>query len=145
MTFARPPTQGPSSEALHMGHLVPFLFTKWLQDVFGCPLVIQLTDDEKSLWRNLDIDEARRLAREVRRRRALHRASAAPCCSAAPVEERTPYAASACTHCVSLCAHAVVTLLLRERSPFCLVPFAERQGHHRVRLRRPQDVHLLRL
>ncbi|KAI3485088.1 hypothetical protein L1887_51762 [Cichorium endivia] len=25
----------------------PFLFTKWLQDVFDCPLVIQLTDDEK--------------------------------------------------------------------------------------------------
>ncbi len=29
------------------------------------PLVIQLTDDEKCLWRGLDIDEARRLAREV--------------------------------------------------------------------------------
>ena len=24
-------TQGPSSEALHLGHLVPFMFTKWLQ------------------------------------------------------------------------------------------------------------------
>ena len=23
--------QGPSSEALHLGHLVPFMFTKWLQ------------------------------------------------------------------------------------------------------------------
>lgn len=29
------------------------------------PLVIQLTDDEKTLWRNLDQAEARRLAREV--------------------------------------------------------------------------------
>jgi tryptophanyl-tRNA synthetase len=47
-----------------MGHLVPFLFTKWLQDAFDVPLVIQLTDDEKALWRNLDVDEARRLARE---------------------------------------------------------------------------------
>lgn len=56
--------RGPSSEALHLGHLVPFMFTKWLQDAFGVPLVIQLTDDEKTLWRNLDIDEARRLARE---------------------------------------------------------------------------------
>ncbi len=25
------PVQGPSSEALHLGHLVPFLFTKYLQ------------------------------------------------------------------------------------------------------------------
>ncbi|PNW75322.1 hypothetical protein CHLRE_12g522350v5 [Chlamydomonas reinhardtii] len=56
--------RGPSSEALHLGHLVPFMFTKYLQDAFGVPLVIQLTDDEKSLWRGLDIDEARRLARE---------------------------------------------------------------------------------
>jgi tryptophanyl-tRNA synthetase len=43
--------QGPSSEALHLGHLVPFVFTKWLQDAFKAPLVIQLTDDEKTLWR----------------------------------------------------------------------------------------------
>lgn len=56
--------RGPSSEALHLGHLVPFMFTKYLQDAFNVPLVIQLTDDEKCLWRGLDIDEARRLARE---------------------------------------------------------------------------------
>lgn len=43
--------QGPSSGSLHMGHLVPFLFTKWLQDAFNVPLVIQITDDEKTLWR----------------------------------------------------------------------------------------------
>jgi len=35
--------RGPSSEALHLGHCIPFFFTKWLQDVFNCPLVIQLT------------------------------------------------------------------------------------------------------
>ena len=23
--------RGPSSEAMHLGHLVPFMFTKWLQ------------------------------------------------------------------------------------------------------------------
>jgi tryptophanyl-tRNA synthetase len=56
--------RGPSSDALHLGHLVPFLFTKWLQDALGCPLVIQLTDDEKALWRALDVEEACRLARE---------------------------------------------------------------------------------
>lgn len=35
--------RGPSSDSMHMGHLVPFVFTKWLQDVLNCPLVIQLT------------------------------------------------------------------------------------------------------
>ena len=47
-----------------MGHLIPFMFTKWLQDAFNVPLVIQVTDDEKYLWKGLQIDEARRLARE---------------------------------------------------------------------------------
>lgn len=56
--------RGPSSEALHLGHLIPFMFTKWLQDAFKVPLVIQLTDDEKTLWKKLDIQEAIRLARE---------------------------------------------------------------------------------
>ncbi|CAG7717533.1 unnamed protein product [Allacma fusca] len=56
--------RGPSSTALHMGHLVPFLFTKWMQDAFDVPLVIQLTDDEKFLWKNLSVEETMRLARE---------------------------------------------------------------------------------
>jgi len=38
---------GPSSEAMHLGHLLPFIFTKYLQDAFNVPLVIQITDDEK--------------------------------------------------------------------------------------------------
>ncbi|XP_057457480.1 tryptophan--tRNA ligase, cytoplasmic [Lotus japonicus] len=56
--------RGPSSEALHLGHLIPFMFTKYLQDTFKVPLVIQLTDDEKFLWKNLTIEESQRLARE---------------------------------------------------------------------------------
>jgi len=56
--------RGPSSKAMHMGHLVPFLFTKWLQDAFDVPLVIQLTDDEKFLWKNISIEESMELARE---------------------------------------------------------------------------------
>ena len=56
--------RGPSSGSLHLGHLIPFLFTKWLQDTFDVPLVIQLTDDEKYLWKGLDMDEAERLAHE---------------------------------------------------------------------------------
>ena len=49
--------RGPSSASLHLGHLMPFIFTKWLQDVFDCPLVIQLTDDEKYLWKDLTEEE----------------------------------------------------------------------------------------
>ncbi|CEM21761.1 unnamed protein product [Vitrella brassicaformis CCMP3155] len=57
--------RGPSSEALHLGHLVPFWFTKWLQDAFNVPLVIQLTDDEKFLFKeNLTVEECKRLAYE---------------------------------------------------------------------------------
>uniref|UniRef100_A0A3P8TMY8 Tryptophan--tRNA ligase, cytoplasmic n=1 Tax=Amphiprion percula TaxID=161767 RepID=A0A3P8TMY8_AMPPE len=56
--------RGPSSEAMHVGHLIPFIFTKWLQDVFDIPLVIQLTDDEKYLWKDLTLEECRRFAVE---------------------------------------------------------------------------------
>ncbi|WCJ41565.1 Tryptophan--tRNA ligase cytoplasmic [Euphorbia peplus] len=56
--------RGPSSESLHLGHLIPFMFTKYLQEVFKVPLVIQLTDDEKCMWKNLSVEETRRLARE---------------------------------------------------------------------------------
>lgn len=56
--------RGPSSESLHLGHLIPFEMTKWLQDTFNVPLVIQLTDDEKFLWKDMKIEEAHRLAFE---------------------------------------------------------------------------------
>jgi hypothetical protein len=63
---ARPrPAQGPSSANLHLGHLVPFQFTAWLQRAFRVPLVIQITDDEKALWRC-----ARRAPQRRRRRRS---------------------------------------------------------------------------
>lgn len=35
------------SLGMHIGHLVPFLFTKWLQDVFDVNVYIEVTDDEK--------------------------------------------------------------------------------------------------
>ncbi|XP_077995089.1 tryptophan--tRNA ligase, cytoplasmic-like [Glandiceps talaboti] len=56
--------RGPSSEAMHLGHLIPFIFTKYLQDAFNVPLVVQLTDDEKFLWKDLKVEEAHRLAYE---------------------------------------------------------------------------------
>lgn len=43
--------RGPSSDAMHIGHTIPFEFTKWLQEVFDVPLVIMLTDDEKFLFK----------------------------------------------------------------------------------------------
>ena len=56
--------RGPSSDSMHLGHLIPFLFTKWLQETFNVPLVIQMTDDEKFLWKDLKQEEAMRLARQ---------------------------------------------------------------------------------
>lgn len=56
--------RGPSSEAMHVGHLIPFIFTKWLQDVFDIPLVVQLTDDEKYLWKDLSLEDCHRFAVE---------------------------------------------------------------------------------
>lgn len=44
--------RGPSSDSMHIGHTIPFEFTKWLQDAFDCPLVIMLTDDEKFLFKD---------------------------------------------------------------------------------------------
>ncbi|CAB9503807.1 Tryptophan--tRNA ligase, cytoplasmic [Seminavis robusta] len=45
--------RGPSSDSMHLGHLIPFLFTRWLQQAFDCPLVIQMTDDEKFLFKGV--------------------------------------------------------------------------------------------
>ncbi len=40
--------RGPSGP-VHIGHLVPWIFTKHLQDVFSSKLYFQMTDDEKFL------------------------------------------------------------------------------------------------
>ncbi|KAJ3407909.1 tryptophan---tRNA ligase [Chytriomyces confervae] len=57
--------RGPSSGSMHTGHMIPFLFCKYLQDAFNAPLVIQLTDDEKFLFKqDLKLDEAHKYAIE---------------------------------------------------------------------------------
>lgn len=57
--------RGPSSDAMHIGHTIPFEFTKWLQDVFDVPLVIMLTDDEKFLFKEkLEQEEVYEFARQ---------------------------------------------------------------------------------
>jgi len=48
--------RGPSSGSMHLGHLLPFMMTQWLQEAFDVPLVIQMTDDEKYLWKGVYID-----------------------------------------------------------------------------------------
>ena len=44
--------------------LTPPTPSRYLQDVFDVPLVIQMTDDEKFLWKDLTVEEAHRLAIE---------------------------------------------------------------------------------
>lgn len=44
--------------------VVVSLCYRWLQDTFDVPLVVQMTDDEKFLWKDLTIEEANRLAHE---------------------------------------------------------------------------------
>lgn len=56
--------RGPSSESLHIGHAVPFIFTKYLQEAFDVPLVIQLTEDEKFIFKkDLTLETAQSLAK----------------------------------------------------------------------------------
>lgn len=40
--------RGPSGQ-MHIGHLIPLIFTKWLQDKFKVNVYIEITDDEKFL------------------------------------------------------------------------------------------------
>lgn len=57
--------RGPSTGSMHIGHTVPFTFTKYLQDVFDVPLVIMLTDDEKFLYNDkLSVNETIRMGQE---------------------------------------------------------------------------------
>ena len=57
--------RGPSSESLHLGHMVPFMFTKYLQDALNAIVVVQMTDDEKYYFKDsLPLEEANRLTRE---------------------------------------------------------------------------------
>lgn len=55
--------RGPSGE-MHIGHLVPLIFTKWLQDVFKVNLYIQITDDEKFLVKKKNLEEIEKYAED---------------------------------------------------------------------------------
>jgi len=47
--FALYTGRGPSG-GVHLGHMLPWFFTKWLQDNFDADLYFQMTDDEKFLF-----------------------------------------------------------------------------------------------
>lgn len=54
--------RGPSSESMHLGHAIPFVFCQYLQEMFRVPLVIQITDDEKFLFKNFSLEEIKGFA-----------------------------------------------------------------------------------
>lgn len=56
--------RGPTSDALHIGHLIPFMFTKWLQEVLDCYLVIQISDDEKFYFKEMEFEAIHQLGFE---------------------------------------------------------------------------------
>src|SRR5438309_11891417 len=51
--FALYTGRGPSS-GIHIGHMLPWFFTKWLQEKFRATLYFQITDDEKFLFKDFD-------------------------------------------------------------------------------------------
>jgi tryptophanyl-tRNA synthetase len=55
--------RGPSGNT-HIGHLIPWIFTKWLQDKFDVELYFQITEDEKSLVKDLTLEETKSIAYE---------------------------------------------------------------------------------
>lgn len=53
------------SGPVHIGHLVPWMFTKWLQDKFKVELYFQFPDEEKFLFKqNLEWDESQKYLNE---------------------------------------------------------------------------------
>ncbi|OAG30141.1 tryptophanyl-tRNA synthetase [Nematocida displodere] len=50
--------RGPSSESMHLGHAVPFMFCRYLQERFNCKIVIQMTDDEKYIWKDIALKDS---------------------------------------------------------------------------------------
>lgn len=54
-------TTGPD----HMGHMVPWMFTKWLQDKFDVELWFQFPDEEKTFFKeNLTLEETMKWTKE---------------------------------------------------------------------------------
>lgn len=54
--------RGPSTGSMHLGHLIPFKLTKYLQDALNCIVVIQMSDDEKFFFKDGDLEMYRKLS-----------------------------------------------------------------------------------
>lgn len=53
------------SLGMHIGHLLPFIFTKWLQEKFKVNVYIEITDDEKFMRnQDLTLEQTRQFAYE---------------------------------------------------------------------------------
>lgn len=57
------PTKNDGS-SMHIGHLIPFKFIKWLQDVFNAIVVIQIADDEKYYFKDTNFETVYKLGFE---------------------------------------------------------------------------------
>ena len=55
--------RGPSGNT-HLGHIMPWIFNKWVQDTFGVDMLFQMTDDEKFLFKDLTLGDTSSMAYE---------------------------------------------------------------------------------
>ncbi len=55
--------RGPSGK-MHIGHIIPFYFTKWLQQKFKVNLYIEITDDEKFLVKQKTWKDIQKISEE---------------------------------------------------------------------------------
>ena len=56
--------RGPSG-GTHIGHLLPWVFAKWLQDKFDCEMWFQITDDEKFMIKpDLSIEQVEKFTQD---------------------------------------------------------------------------------
>jgi len=56
--------RGPSGK-MHIGHLIPFMISKWFQDEFDCNVYIAISDDEKFVFKDkLTFEEMEKTAKD---------------------------------------------------------------------------------
>lgn len=56
--------RGPTSAALHLGHLISYIFTAEIGKLFNVPVVVQIADDEKVSFRDVSWEDMERLTYE---------------------------------------------------------------------------------
>jgi len=55
--------RGATTESMHLGHMIPFMLCKYLQDALDTIVIIQMSDDEKYYFKDgMDLEELNRLA-----------------------------------------------------------------------------------